>query len=212
MAQEPLLYYEEIPGKRPDSPVLILLHGLGANEQDLLPLVDYIARGWHAISLRAPFQTEFGGYAWYSFIQGAGPEASSYKQGVKELAAFFEDAHKSNPKAKMVTLGFSQGALMALSAATLRIPGFVAVAALSGYLPPEDMLPAPLDRLRGYPVFQTHARNDLMLSFALAEKARDRLTKAGADLTWLEHDSGHSIPLSALDRLGTWLARMGGAE
>jgi phospholipase/carboxylesterase len=210
--EEPLLAYEEVAGQSPDSPLLLLLHGLGANEHDLLPLVDYIARGWHALSVRAPFETPFGGWAWYDFVQGAGPERSSYRKAVGELDRFVKDAHATNPGAPIVLLGFSQGALMALSEATLRPEGVVAVAALSGYLPADDLLPAPVAHLKGFPVFQSHAPNDYMLSFDLALAAKDRLVRAGADLTWLEHDAGHTIPLSMLDRLGTWLARVANAK
>jgi phospholipase/carboxylesterase len=206
--EEPLLAYEEVAGKTVGSPLLILLHGLGANEQDLLPLVDYIARGWHALSVRAPFHTPFGGYAWYDFVQGAGPERESYRDGLAQLDRFVKDAHESNPGAPIVLLGFSQGALMALSEATLRPAGVVAVVALSGYLPRDDLLPRPVAEVKGLPVFQAHARNDYMLPFDLATDAKTRLVRAGADLTWLEHDGGHSIPLDALDRLGTWLARI----
>ncbi|HEX9709566.1 MAG TPA: alpha/beta hydrolase [Candidatus Thermoplasmatota archaeon] len=208
MAQD-LLAYEEIHGETERSPLLILLHGLGANEHDLLPLVDYIARGWHALSVRAPYGTPFGGWAWYDFVQGAGPERESYRKAVGDLDRFVKDARASNPGAPIVLLGFSQGALMALSEGTLRPAGLAAVVALSGYLPKDDLLPAPAERLKGLPVFQAHAQNDYMLPFDLALEAKDRLVRAGADLTWLEHDGGHSIPLSALDRLGSWLGRVG---
>lgn len=208
--EEPLLAYEEVIGERPNSPLLVLLHGLGANEHDLLPLVDYIARGWHAISVRAPYATPFGGWAWYDFVQGAGPERETYHKSVGELDRFVKDAHDSNPGAPIVLLGFSQGALMALSEGTLRPEGLAGVVALSGYLPKDDLLPAPAAKLQGLPVFQAHAKNDYMLPFDLAMDAKERLTRAAADLTWLEHDGGHSIPLNALDRLGTWLARVAG--
>ncbi len=206
--KEPLLAYEEVAGQSADSPLLILLHGLGANEHDLLPLVDHIARGWHAISVRAPMGTPFGGWAWYDFVQGAGPEPVSYRTALGDLDRFVKDAHAANPGAPIVLLGFSQGALMALSEGMLRPDGVVGVVALSGYLPADDSLPAPIAQLKGLPVFQAHAKNDFMLPFDLARKAKERLVAAGVDITWLEHDGGHSIPLSVLDRLGPWMARV----
>jgi predicted esterase len=96
---------------------------------------------------------------------------------------------------------------MALVMATLRLEGLAGAAALSGYLPKDELLPAPIARIRGLSVFQSHAPNDFLLPYAWAEDTRDRLTKAGADLTWVEHNSGHTIPLDSMERLATWLDR-----
>jgi phospholipase/carboxylesterase len=201
------LYFEDVPSPTRKGPLLILLHGRGADEGDLLPIVDYVARGWNAVSIRAPIQFPMGGYAWYHFLQDAGPEPHSLKEGVARLDATLGVIEEAHPSVPHVMLGFSQGALMALTVATLRRPNLAGVAALSGYLPDDALLPAPLSRLKGLSIFQSHARNDFILPFAWGEATRDRLTRAGADLTWLEHEAGHSIPLDAMDRLATWLER-----
>jgi len=149
-----------------------------------------------------------GGFAWYEFTPTLGPQEESLRKATRALLVTLEDIREGHAESPTVLLGFSQGALMALVASTARLPNVKGVAALSGYLPKDDLLPGPLASLRGSPVFQTHARNDFMLPFVFAEGARDRLIKAGADLTWIEHESGHTIPLDAMDRLGTWLERV----
>ncbi len=186
----------------------MLLHGRGADENDLPPIVDYVARGWNAVSIRAPIEFPQGGFAWYEFTPTLGPQAASLKQGIRVLLNTLEDIRESRPDSPTVLLGFSQGALMALVAATARPSNLKGVAALSGYLPKDDLLPGPLATLKGFPVFQTHARNDFILPFVFAEGAHDRLVKAGADVTWVEHESGHTIPLDAMDRFATWLERV----
>lgn len=206
MGTEPL-YYEEVQGRSPDAPLLVLLHGRGADENDLPPIVDYVARGWNAVSIRAPIEFPMGGYAWYHFLTDAGPEPRSFKEAAVRLGATLSIIGEGRAPAPWVMLGFSQGALMALTAATLRHPQLAGIAALSGYLPDDAMLPAPLSRLKGLPIFQSHARNDFVLPFKWGEATRDRLTRAGVDVTWLEHEAGHSIPLDAMDRLATWLER-----
>lgn len=208
MAAEPL-YYEEVQGRAPDAPLLVLLHGRGADENDLPPIVDYVARGWNAASIRAPIEFPQGGYAWYQSPPASGPEGSSLRPAIESLTATIADIREARPEVPIVYLGFSQGALMALVMATLRTRGLSGVAALSGYLPNDDALPAPLGNVKGLPIFQTHARNDFMLPFAWAEHTRDRLVKAGADMTWIEHEAGHTIPLDAMERLATWLERLG---
>jgi len=204
--EEALLYYEEIPSSHREAPALMLLHGRGADERDLLPVVDYIAKGWNAVSIRAPFEFPGGGFAWYDFLREGGPEPKSLRQSLNRLASTLADIHDSNPTTPFVLLGFSQGSLMALSVATLRPARLKGVVALSGYMPSDELLPAPIARLRGLPIFQTHARNDFVLPYAWAVATRDRLTRAGAQVTWLEHSAGHSIPLDAMDRVSTWLA------
>jgi phospholipase/carboxylesterase len=205
------LYYEEVPGRSREAPLLVLLHGRGADESDLPPIVEYVARGWNAVSVRAPLEFQGGGYAWYHFLQGGGPEERSLAAGVAALKVTLDDIREVYPASPTVYLGFSQGALMALVMSTLRLPGLAGAAALSGYLPRDEVLPAPLSRVRGLPIFQSHAPNDFMLPYAWAESTRDRLVKAGADLTWVEHSSGHTIPLDSMERLSTWLARTGRA-
>ncbi len=207
MADPEPLYYEEVPGKSREAPLLVLLHGRGADENDLPPIVDYVARGWNAVSIRAPIEFQGGGYAWYHFLQGGGPDETTLAAGIRKLEATLVDIRETYATSPTVYLGFSQGALMALVLSTLRLPGLVGAAALSGYLPKDDLLPAPLSRVKGLPVFQSHAPNDFMLPFAWAEATRDRLVKAGADMTWIEHASGHTIPLDSMERLSTWLSR-----
>lgn len=204
-ALEPL-YYEEVPGKSREAPLLVLLHGRGADENDLPPIVDYIARGWNAVSVRAPIEFQ-GGYAWYHFLQGGGPDERTLASSVKQLEVTLRDIREVYPASPAIYLGFSQGALMALTMSTLRPDGLAGAAALSGYLPKDELLPAPLSGLKGFPIFQSHAPNDFLLPYAWAESTRDRLVKAGADMTWIEHTSGHTIPLDSMERLATWLER-----
>ncbi len=202
------LYYEDIPGRSKSGPLLVLLHGRGADENDLPPIVDYVARGWNAVSIRAPIEFPMGGFAWFDFKPDLGPDEKTLRKGIAALLLTLDDIRESYPQSPTVLLGFSQGGLIALSAATARRPTLSGCAALSGCLPSDKDLPAPLSSLKGFPVLQTHARNDFVLPFAWAENARDRLVKAGAELTWIEHEAGHTIPLDAMERLATWLERV----
>src|SRR6266540_134701 len=83
---EALLYYEEVTAQRRDPPVIILLHGRGADERDLLPIVPYIAKGWNAVSIRAPLEFPMGGFAWYEFVPNGGPERASFQESLARLS------------------------------------------------------------------------------------------------------------------------------
>lgn len=207
----PYLHYEKQAGAAPHSPLLVLLHGRGANESDLLPIVEFVAKGWNAAAVRAPYPLPMGGSEWFKFGADLSPEPRSLSSSLSVLDTTLTHVLEEFPGAPAVYLGFSQGALMALAAATTRNERLQGVAALSGYLPEDTLLPRPSAALRGLPVFQTHARNDFVLPFRAAEVTRARLEKAGATLTWVEHQAGHSVPVVVMERLSEWLADLPGA-
>ena len=68
------------------------------------------------------------------------------------------------------------------------------------------------ERLRGIPIMQSHGRADPILPFAAAERLRDLLKTAGADVRWVEFSGGHTIPMGALDALGKLVRDVFGVE
>ena len=73
-------------------PTLILLHGRGANEDDLLGLVEYLDERLLIISARAPFKFPFGGgFAWYDILEIGKPEPKMFAESYNKIARFFED-------------------------------------------------------------------------------------------------------------------------
>jgi len=91
---------------------------------------------------------------------------------------------------------------MSLSFATLRPERVLAIVALSGYLPADDLLPGPISNLRGLPIFIAHGSSDDLLPIQLGRDARTRCENAGAKLTYTEHRQGHTIPRE------TWAAAL----
>lgn len=183
----------------PPPPTALLLHGLGADEHDLAPLGHDLRDRFRIHSLRAPLPYVVGA-AWYDLpgaatgSTGIGPEPETFKMSTELLDAHLKWEAKRSPAPKFLFVGFSQGALMSLSFATLRPGKVLGIVALSGYLPKDDLLPGPVANLKGIPIFMAHGQEDDLLPVGLGRDARERCERAGAEVEYVEHAQGHTIP------------------
>jgi len=209
------LSYEFVPARRVQAgkpPLLVLLHGGGSNEGDLLGLVPYLDDRFQVVSARAPIRVEAGAYSWFrtTFTAGGpivheGQEAESRKA----LAAFIDEVigrHGADP-ARVYLLGFSQGATLALSFA-LTVPDEVAGVIAAGGRLLREVRPtfAPVARTAGLPLFVAHGIHDDVVPIGRARANREFLVGLGVDLTYREYSTGHQIPPQALTDMAAWLS------
>lgn len=113
-----------------DSPVILLLHGLGSNEEDLPGLAPWLPDGVAWASLRAPLETGYGGATWFPLDLPNEPEQDGIDSATEAIWAWV-DAHVP-ARASIVPLGFSQGGLMALEMLRTRPERIVATVVLAG--------------------------------------------------------------------------------
>src|SRR5512138_453107 len=118
VAREP-----DVPSPRP--PLLVLLHGIGADELDLLPVADALDPRLLTVSLRAPYEAEPMGYAWYALDWGTTPPTPRVDQAEASRAALADHLPELVSEAgadpgRVFLFGFSQGAAMALAVALTR--------------------------------------------------------------------------------------------
>ena len=211
----PLAYQAAQPrsGAAPH-PLLVLLHGRGANELDLLPLAGELDGRFLVISVRAPHE-RWGGYHWYDLQEVGLPEAATYAAGLARLRQFLDETVRAFPvdPARVYVLGFSQGAMMSGSVLLTEPERLAGAVLLSGYLPPPEVLPPKLDGLRGKPVFVGHGTADNVLPIGFGRAARATLEAAGADLTYQEYPMAHQISGRELEDVRRWLtAQLDGAD
>ncbi len=187
-------------------PALIMLHGRGADERDLLALAANFDRRLLTISARAPYVLG-PGYHWYELRQIAEPEPRSFSRSMGILLKFIDEvpgAYKVD-RDQIYLLGFSQGATMAGAvalAATDRIAGAIM---LSGYLPLDSGLEVDRSALAGRPFFIGHGTMDEIIPVALSRVANEFLSGVEADLTYNEYAMGHQIAWPEIEQIGTWL-------
>lgn len=127
------------PENRAGLPLLVLLHGYGADEHDLFGLVPYLPDNIAVASIAAPLTPPWPapGRSWYPIdgLNGRDPDAVTH---AAHAVLRWLDSHAGDA-AKIALLGFSQGAAVSLQALRLAPERFGAVAALSGYVSPGEM-------------------------------------------------------------------------
>jgi phospholipase/carboxylesterase len=189
---------------------LVLLHGRGADELDLSPLLDYFdpERRLAAATPRAPLALPPGGWHWYAFLKVGFPDPETfgavYPAAAEWLDSFLADRGLRHDR--LVLGGFSQGAVMtyALGLGAGR-PRPVALIALSGFVPTvpgfELDLSPPLP-----PVAIGHGTLDPVIGVEFGRAARDLLRGAGADVTYRESPIPHTIDPEFAGELRAWIA------
>ncbi len=191
-------------------PVLLLLHGRGASELDLLPLADELDPRLLVIGARAPLPFS-GGFAWYRIGDVGSPEPASFGASLGALQRFVEQLPRAYPvdPSRIYTLGFSQGAVMAGSLLLTR-PDLVArTIMLSGYLPIDLIRPVDEASLGHRPVFVGHGTADQVIPVAWGRQVRDYFSRVGADLTYREYSIGHFVGPQELGEVRDWLSGIG---
>ena len=204
------LYY--VVHKSPDAPpegapLLLLLHGYGANEEDLLGLAPYLDARLICVSVRAPYVLDFGGFAWFNIEIGAEGLRFAFAEAEEPLVqvlALVDALRQEHRPTRVFIAGFSQGASMALAAALKRPRDFAGAIALSGLCCPE-MLPENVAAVRGLKVFMSHGRFDPVITIDQARASRDLLAPLGLDLLYKEYDMPHAIAQPCLEDLDAWL-------
>lgn len=202
-----------LPAKGAERGVVVLLHGLGADEDDLLGLALELPRDLRYLGVRAPYTLPWGGYAWYPMTDVPTPpvpavsheERHGFTAALNALCAWLAalPATEGALPESTILAGFSQGAVMTAAALCRKdAPALAGYGLLSGYLHPAAPAPAAL---AGRRVFVAHGSQDLVLDPAFGASARERLTDAGADVLYRTYPAPHTICASEVADLRRWL-------
>jgi phospholipase/carboxylesterase len=169
---------------------LVLFHGRGADEHDLLPLLDALdpERRLDGYCPRGPLSLPPGGAHWYAVPRVGYPDPPTFAEGFAAAAGFVDDL----PHEHVVLGGFSQGAVMSLAVGLGEgRPRPKAVIAFSGFIPEVEGW-----SLGGEPwpaIAIGHGTYDEIIPVELGHRARDRLVAAEATVLYRESPMGHSI-------------------
>jgi phospholipase/carboxylesterase len=196
------------PAKRgPATPLVILLHGRGADEHDLIDLAAGLPRSYAYASLRGPLPLPEGGYRWFEDRGVARPVAKSLRAAVAGVRAWADGpAAAEYDRTRTYLLGFSAG-MMTAAALVLDDPSrFAGAVLLSGAVALDTGAATP-GRLNGLPVFMAHGTADGMippdLVLATQRYLRDR---SGAALTERTYPRDHSIARREIGDIAAWFA------
>jgi len=199
----------ELPPRAPGlSRTLILLHGYGADERDLLPIAHAIDPRLRAVSLQGPIALGGPMRAWFNLGQDArgritfDPDAA--RAAVRSATAAVEEIAATSPRPLL--LGFSQGAGIALGVALLRPDLAAGVLSFSGVARAlEDQDHGPVEKLRGFPVFAAHGLDDPLLPIGLGRDLRATLAALGLEVEWHEYPMEHMVIPEEIEDARRWL-------
>lgn len=195
------------------SPLLLLLHGLGADENDLFELVPYLDDRFFIASARAPYNLPYGGFGWFELIIGPddiGVNIKQFEQSRLKILQFIDEIVEEHDldKNRVFLCGFSQGAMMSMSALFSEPQKFAGVVAMSGRAMPE-MLPENKDpdALKDFPIFVTHGLHDPLLPIENGRATRELLENLPVDLKYREYPMAHEISAESLSDVREWLTQ-----
>jgi phospholipase/carboxylesterase len=190
-----------IPGRDMSKPPLLILHGTGGDENDLVPLAEQIAPGAAILSPRGKVLEH--GMPRFFRRTSEGWDRDDLAARTDELGDFLKRAREAYGIGKPVALGYSNGANIAWPL-MLKDPEAFAGAILMRAMLPFD--PRPLPDLKGLPILLLAGKYDELIPMPQAGLLAALLGEAGADVTYETLPAGHGLTEQDLKLAASWLA------
>jgi phospholipase/carboxylesterase len=206
------LTFRERPAAGEPQGLLVLHHGRGTDEHDLLSLGDALdpGRRLHLVTPRAPLILPGSpGYHWYRVPRVGYPDLETFRAAFDSLAALHDELWRRTgiPPERTVLGGFSMGTVMSyalgLDEGRPRPGGILA---FSGFIPTVEGWEPDLAGKAGVRVHIAHGRRDPVIDVAFARHASQLLRDGGLEVEYHESDVGHQIDPAHIPPAVAWLA------
>jgi phospholipase/carboxylesterase len=206
------LVIRERPAAGDAAGLLVLHHGRGADEHDLLPLADVLdpQQRLHVVTPRAPLTLPgWPGHHWYVVPRVGYPDRDTFHAAFGRLAGLHDELWERTGLGPERTVlgGFSMGSVMsyALGLGGGR-PAPAGILAFSGFVPTVDGWQPELAGREQVRALIAHGRNDPIMDISFARAARDLLESGGLDVAYHESDAAHHIDPAHVPVAVEWLA------
>lgn len=194
------------------NPLLLLIHGYGSNEEDLFSFAAELPDEYYIVSARAPYNLQYGSYAWYAINFDADQNKFSDNEQVKVsrdfIAKFIDELVANFPvDAKNVTLiGFSQGTILSYAVALSYPEKVQRIVAMSGYINTEILEENYLkNSFSNLKIFTSHGTADQVIPVEWGRKAKPFLENLGIEITYKEYPIGHGVSPQNFYDFKNWL-------
>ncbi len=192
--------------------LLLLIHGYGSNEQDLFSFAEELPETHYVISVRAPFDLQYGSYAWYAINFDADENKFSDLNQAKNsrdlLVHFIDELIEKYPidSNNITLIGFSQGSILSYAVALSYPEKIRKIVAFSGYLNADMILPGIEKRdFSQLEIFASHGTQDQVIPVEWARKTKPFLDQLGIENIYREYPIGHGISPQNFFDFKNWL-------
>jgi phospholipase/carboxylesterase len=205
------LTFRERPADGDPAGLLVLHHGRGADEHDLLPLGDVLdpERRLHVVTPRGPLQIPgWPGNHWYVVPRVGYPDKTTFHDSFRALAGFHDELWERTGLGPGQTVfgGFSMGSVMSYSLGLAADrPAPAGILAFSGFVPVVDGWQPSLADRTGTRVFIAHGREDPIMQVEFARQARELIEAGGLPVDYHESDAGHHIDPAHVPAATKWV-------
>ncbi len=208
-----LKYRYKEPTKTTDKkpPLLLLLHGFGADENDLFGLASFMDERFFIASVQAPFALSFGGRAWFEIYfemgQVTGFNAKQFEQSLGMILEFVDElvAEHDLDGTRVYLCGFSQGSMMSVSSVFKAPEKFAGAVLMSGRAANEMIIEENVEKLKDFPIFVTHGTLDSVLPIENGRATKEILSRLPVNLEYKEYPMAHEISPESLQDVSSWL-------
>jgi phospholipase/carboxylesterase len=201
---------------------LIILHGLGADGNDFVPIareLDLAQVGPvrfvfpHAPVIPVTINNGYRMRAWYDILGlglGSREDEAGLRKSMEDVEGLLaREQERGMPAHRIVLAGFSQGCALALLTGLRHSQRLAGIAGLSGYLPLAPTTAAErTDANALTPVFMGHGQHDDVVDISRGSASRDALRALGYEVEWHEYPMGHSVCMEEIEDLGRWLVKV----
>jgi phospholipase/carboxylesterase len=188
----------------PSAPLVVLLHGRGSNEQEILSLAPHLPHGASYAAVRAPI-AEGGGFAWFANRGIGRPVASSLEATMGWIETWLDEVAPAGRP--VILVGFSGGAAFAGGLVLSDPSRYSGAAILYGTLPFDAGVPVTTGRLANLPVLVAQGEADQVIPRELLDATWTYLLgESGAPTVAHRAPGGHGITAASLQRLSGWIA------
>jgi phospholipase/carboxylesterase len=194
------------------NPLLLLLHGYGSNEEDLFSFAAELPEDYYVVSARAPYNLQYGSYAWYAINFDADQNKFSDNTQARisrDLIAKFIDELTTNypiDSSNVTLIGFSQGTILSYAVAISHPEKVQRVVAMSGYVNQDILEDNYLkNSFSNLKIFASHGTADQVIPLEWGRKAKPFLENLGIKITYKEYPIGHGVSPQNFYDFKNWL-------
>jgi phospholipase/carboxylesterase len=194
------------------NPLLLLLHGYGSNEADLFSFAEELPDHYYVISARAPYDLQYGSYAWYAINFDANEnkfsDVAQARNSRDLIVRFIDELTTQYPidANKVSLVGFSQGAILSYAIGLSYPEKIKNVVAMSGYLNLEmaeaNYQNKDFSKLK---LFVSHGTVDQVIPVDWARKSPGLLQPLGIETVYKEYPIGHGVSPQNFYDFKNWL-------